>query len=257
MSHEPTCPLLRLRSVKALVDCVKLRRRDTFATHEDESSAHLGAFREQMSLRSSLTGDDLIRRAISGSSAFTSLSDANISAFYSVLDPSSIDRLPRARKRTLSTSQRSPDDPRVIDFEGLWVLRRIEGDVDSFMAEAGTGWAMRQLAKSMNYGVGHTEQEVSVSDNVITIANKVGLKETVACLPLDAREVVGASLDGRQCITCAHWDGQCLRVDTKKMDGTKTSTSKRYFVGDSLVVEASTMTGITVRRLYSERFRPM
>jgi hypothetical protein len=145
----------------------------------------------------------------------------------------------------------------VADFEGYWILKRVEGDVDSFMAEAGTGWAMRQLAKSMNYGVGHTEQEVSVSDNVITIANKVGLKETVACLPLDAQEVVGFGLDGRQCITCAHWDGKSLRVDTKKMDGTQTSTSKRYFVGDTLVVEASTMTGITVRRLYSERFRPM
>jgi len=257
MFHEPTCPLLRLRSINALVDCMRLRR-NPFARFEDQPSAHLGAaFREQMSLRSSLTDDDLIRRAISGSSAFTSLSDADVSAFYSVFDPSSIDRLPRARKRTLSTTGRSVDHPLVIDFEGLWVLRRIEGDVDSFMAEAGAGWAMRQLAKSMNYGVGHTEQEVSVSDNVITIANKVGLKETVACLPLDAREVVGASLDGRQCITCAHWDGQCLRVDTKKMDGTKTSTSKRYFVGESLVVEASTMTGITVRRLYSERFRPM
>jgi hypothetical protein len=140
----------------------------------------------------------------------------------------------------------------VNDFAGRWVLNRIEGDVDAFMAEAGSGWAVRRLAKSVNYGIGSSEQTVTVTENDITIVNKVGPRENLTTLPLSGDEVHAKGLDGTMCITTGVWNGTFLQVDTMKLDRTPQSTTKRYFEGDEVVIEASTMTGLKVRRIYKK-----
>lgn len=48
---------------------------------------------------------------------------------------------------------KQPSCPNPDDFVWQWRLKRIEGDVDKFMADAGTNWALRKMAKQMNYGI--------------------------------------------------------------------------------------------------------
>lgn len=167
-------------------------------------------------------------------------------------------RSPSLRKRQKSSTPSSPASrpaldgsaPSVANFAGRWVLNRIEGDVDAFMAEAGSGWAVRRLAKTMNYGIGSSEQTVTVTDTDITIVNKVGPRENVTTLPLSGEEVVVKGLDGTSCITTGVWNESFLLVETMKLDRTPQSSTKRYFEGEEVVIEASTMTGLKVRRIY-------
>lgn len=57
--------------------------------------------------------------------------------------------------RSLHTSRSRMASPKkkIDDFVWQWRLKRIEGDVDKFMADAGTNWALRKMAKQMNYGI--------------------------------------------------------------------------------------------------------
>ena len=114
--------------------CVRFRRRSTTAIFDDESSAPL----RRRAWGSDVFGfiwpdEDIIRRAISGSSEYPSIPDGHnppdMSAFsYSFFD-ADWSSAP-SEKRTLPTPEVRPvDAPRV-------------GDVDSFIAEDGTGMGL-------------------------------------------------------------------------------------------------------------------
>uniref|UniRef100_A0A7S1A4P7 Uncharacterized protein n=1 Tax=Noctiluca scintillans TaxID=2966 RepID=A0A7S1A4P7_NOCSC len=138
-------------------------------------------------------------------------------------------------------------------FAGHWKLERVEGDVDAFMASCGTSWAMRRMAKSLNYGVGSTEQQVSVVDNKLTIVNKIGLKKSTSHFTLDGEESETDGLDGSQCVASVDLEKDGFLIRSRRSSGTSLGVVRRYFEGETLVVEATSKKYCKVRRFYSRK----
>lgn len=138
-------------------------------------------------------------------------------------------------------------------FVGQWKLERVEGEVDAFMASCGTPWALRKIAKSMKYGVGSSEQEVSVVNNQLTIVNKIGLKQSTTHLSLDGSEVETDGLDGKQCVASADREKDGVLIRTRRRTGTSLGVVRRYFEGGTLVVEATSKGGRKVKRFYGRK----
>lgn len=136
-------------------------------------------------------------------------------------------------------------------FAGQWKLERVEGDVDAFMASCGTPWAVRKMAKALKYGVGSSEQKVSVVNNQLTIVNKIGLKESTSYLCLDGQESETNGLDGKLCVTSADREKDGVVIRTRRRTGTCLGVVRRYFDAGTLVVEATSPGGHTVRRFYA------
>lgn len=138
-------------------------------------------------------------------------------------------------------------------FAGHWKLERVEGDVDAFMASCGSSWAIRKMAKSLNYGVGSTEQEVSVVDNKLTIVNKMGLKKSTSHFTLDGEESETDGLDGSRCVASVDLEKDGFLIRTRRSSGTSLGVVRRYFEGETLVVEATSNKDCKVRRFYSRK----
>lgn len=136
---------------------------------------------------------------------------------------------------------------------GQWKFERVEGDVDAFMASCGSSWAIRKMAKSLNYGVGSTEQEVSVVDNKLTIVNKMGLKKSTSHFTLDGEESETDGLDGSRCVASVDLEKDGFLIRTRRSSGTSLGVVRRYFEGETLVVEATSNKDCKVRRFYSRK----
>lgn len=137
-------------------------------------------------------------------------------------------------------------------FEGRWCLKRVEGDVDSFMAETGTRWALRKLAKHLNYGVGQSEQEVRVTDDALMITNKVGPRVATSTIPLTGEEKLTVGPDGSACLVSSTWNGSVMQIQSRKQCGRSLPATARFFDGEDLVVENRTANGTIVRRIYAK-----
>jgi len=138
-------------------------------------------------------------------------------------------------------------------FTGQWKLERVEGDVDAFMASCGTPWAMRRMAKSLKYGVGSSEQEVSVVNNNLTIVNKIGLKKSTSHFTLDGEESETDGLDGSQCVASVDLEKDGFLIRSRRSSGTSLGVVRRYFEGETLVVEATSGKDLTFRRFYARK----
>jgi len=159
-----------------------------------------------------------------------------------------------AFRRSTIRSNRFPScsfrDEGMSPFDGLWHLHSIEGNVDALMVETGVPWALRALAKSLNYGVNHSEQEVRLHENKVTIVNRAGPRTNRTVLTLGAADEETVGLDGKSCLSKAYWDGSVMVVESKTLDGKPLPSCRRYLRGENLVVEATTPHGIVVRRHY-------
>merc|ERR1719223_2189731 len=64
------------------------------------------------------------------------------------------------------------------DFSGKWCMTHAEGDWSQFMADAGVSWALRRLAKSMNYGLGTTFQDIKQNGLHFVIDHSTPVRST-------------------------------------------------------------------------------
>lgn len=150
-----------------------------------------------------------------------------------------------------ASSSKSSSAP--VDLSGNWLLSRVEGDFEALMADAGVSWALRKLAKSMNYGAGLVSQTVEQegSSLVITFNNGPGQPTNVMRLNVGSGLQIANNEDG-SCITVdPRWEDQCLYMSGKSAGGTDMQPTKRYLSGQEMVCESTTSTGIVVRRFFS------
>merc|ERR1719277_489852 len=64
------------------------------------------------------------------------------------------------------------------DFSGEWKMVRYEGDFETWMKEAGVGWASRKAASAAGFGVGGTFVSIQQSEKHITIKSKSAIGTT-------------------------------------------------------------------------------
>jgi len=149
-------------------------------------------------------------------------------------------------------ADRVVSDSQAEHFVGVWALQRVEGDMEAFMVDCGTGWAMRKLASKMNYGIGQSVQDVELDGASLTIVNKIGPKVAKTVLSLSGEESVSDGLDGRKCMSSVSWDGETMCITNRTLSGGPLPGSRRYFAGSECVVEATSPGGKVVRRFYTE-----
>merc|ERR550532_1563123 len=58
------------------------------------------------------------------------------------------------------------------NFSGEWKMVRYEGDFETWMKEAGVGWASRMAASAAGFGVNGTFASIQQSETQITIKSK-------------------------------------------------------------------------------------
>jgi hypothetical protein len=143
--------------------------------------------------------------------------------------------------------------PPASDFNGTWCMTDVQGDFDRFLADAGVGWASRRMAKSMNWGIGKTFQQISQSGNDFVIANASPLKSTTMEFKVGAGYQQTTGVDGLPALVKAQWDGQSLTMQYKKPDGQEFAPACRYIRGNKMVIEAPISTGSTVKRIYTKQ----
>jgi hypothetical protein len=157
-----------------------------------------------------------------------------------------------SRRKKSGTVTGSDSQSQAERFVGVWSLQRIEGDMEAFMVDCGTGWAMRKLASKMNYGIGQSVQDVELDGASLTIVNKIGPKVARTVLSLSGEEAVSDGLDGRKCMSSVSWEGETMCITNRTLSGEALPGSRRYFAGSECVIEATSPAGKVVRRYYMQ-----
>jgi len=139
------------------------------------------------------------------------------------------------------------------DFSGKWCMTHAEGDQSQFMIDAGVSWALRRLAKSMNYGLGITFQDIKQNGNHFVIDYSTPLKSTTMLFSAGSgyQETTGA--DGLPVLVNAQWDGQHLTMQCKRPEGRSFAPTRRYILGDEMVIESPLSTGATMKRFFKRQ----
>lgn len=139
------------------------------------------------------------------------------------------------------------------DYSGRWCMTNAEGDIGQMLADAGVHWAIRKMAKSMNYGIGKTYQVISQSGDEFIIEHLTPTKNTTMKFRVGAgyQETVG--VDGNPVIVKATWDGQCLIMECKKPSGQVFPPTRRYMKDGMMVIAVPVSTGDSVKRFFTKQ----
>jgi len=145
------------------------------------------------------------------------------------------------------------------DFNGEWKMVRYEGDFETWLKEAGVGWASRKAASAAGFGVNGTFASIQGTEEQIRIQSKSIKGTTLQELKLDGSEQDDKDIvHGTPIRVIPHWediDGKTvLTVEapaSKNKSGTvSTPLTKRYIDGDSMTVERTNASGTLVRLVF-------
>lgn len=148
----------------------------------------------------------------------------------------------------ISEESETQDQP---DFSGTWTLRRVEGDFEALMADAGVSWVLRKAARAANYGVGMVRHRISQAGDHISVQISQGGSSHTMDFVVGAGEQETAGEDGSNAVVVPSWDGQSLRVSARNPKKSSGQVTTRYFEDSLLVLETTTSTGISVKRYFS------
>lgn len=160
-----------------------------------------------------------------------------------------------------------PDEPKDDDvkaekiqpnFSGSWVLRRVDGDMDTFLKDNGIGDVARTGLAAISYGVGKMTNNITQNKEQIVITSwnpKSGTASVTMRLdgaPKDSVEPAGC----RPVKITPRWHGDVMIIDAFSVEppGVLPET-RRYMCGASMCVENKTRNGLVVKRLF-ERTSP-
>jgi len=140
------------------------------------------------------------------------------------------------------------------DFSGSWVLNRVEGDFEALMADAGVSWAIRKMAKSMNYGAGLVTQTVEQDGNslAITFQNGPGQAPSVMRLVVGGGVQTTSNEDGSDVTLQPRWEDHSLCLTGKTASGSNLQPARRFLSGEEMVIESRTSQGLAVRRYFAK-----
>lgn len=131
-------------------------------------------------------------------------------------------------------------------------MRGYEGDFEALMAQDGTPWAVRKLARAGQYGTGVVTQVVRHEGTDISVEFLAGPltshKQTMT-IGMGRQTTVGEKGEGL--FVSSEWDGEALVVDgIFRKTGGPFMRTLRYMKGDAMVVETFLSNGSSVKRFY-------
>jgi hypothetical protein len=138
------------------------------------------------------------------------------------------------------------------DFSGRWRLCNVEGDFELFLADIGTSYLMRKLAKGANYGVGKAVQDISADGDLFSLVSQVGLKVTSMKMRIGGAEEESVGMDGNPVLVKSKWEGAVLVMENRRPDNTPIPATRRYLEEEFMVLENTTTTGVVVKRRFSK-----
>jgi len=142
-----------------------------------------------------------------------------------------------------------------VDFGGSWVCVQVVGDMEAFLSDMGLTAELKQAARDARYGVGRQVQNVAQLGDDFVIQNIFGVV-------VEMRFRVGAGVqesddqEGKQILIDPWWDGNSLKVTSKRGSGELICHSRRYFEGESMVLELTSPpspNGTVVSRFFDRR----
>lgn len=141
------------------------------------------------------------------------------------------------------------------DFGGSWICVQVVGDMEAFLSDMGLTAELRQAARDARYGVGRQVQNVAQVGDDFVIQN-------ILKVPVTMRFRVGAGAqqsvdqEGKPILIDPWWDGDSLKVTSKRGSGELIAHSRRYFEGESMVLELTSPpspNGTVVSRFFDRR----
>jgi len=151
------------------------------------------------------------------------------------------------------TSNDHSEVPPCVNFSGTWRMSRVEGDMEQLMSDAGVGWILRKMAKSIGYGVGKAFQEIKQDGNDFTITHRNPVKNVEMSFRVGTGFQRMTGDDGHIAFASQRWDSNILITDAKKQNGESLPAARRYLNGcDCMVIEYRTSKGATVKNMFTK-----
>lgn len=139
------------------------------------------------------------------------------------------------------------------DFGGSWICTAVSGNMEAFLSDMGLSDQLRQAAASARYGVGRQVQNIAQVGDSFVIQN-------ILKAPVTMRFRVGGgsqgSLDqeGKPIVIEPRWDETgALVVTSKRESGELIAHTRRFFEGESMVLELTSPCGTVVKRVFERR----
>merc|ERR1712039_219821 len=144
------------------------------------------------------------------------------------------------------------------NFAGTWALVRIEGDMDTWMADFGNGWLLRSAAKLIGYGVGRVETQCQQDGDDLMFSR-------VMCDPSKSeksqhRFTVGQGTsrflgDWGWGVSTSVWEGNGLRQNIKAEEKNMPDMNVLVYINDAgeFVEEIVSPKGTLVKNIFERR----
>eukprot|EP00405_Crypthecodinium_cohnii_P019737 CAMPEP_0206481222 /NCGR_PEP_ID=MMETSP0324_2-20121206/38004_1 /ASSEMBLY_ACC=CAM_ASM_000836 /TAXON_ID=2866 /ORGANISM="Crypthecodinium cohnii, Strain Seligo" /LENGTH=329 /DNA_ID=CAMNT_0053958645 /DNA_START=152 /DNA_END=1141 /DNA_ORIENTATION=- len=135
-----------------------------------------------------------------------------------------------AESETVSEAPWDEDDSKRPNFSGVWVLERVDGEVDKFLADMQQGWFVRSGGRACRYGIGRVQITCRHEGNSIYFEKVLAdpMKGT-ARIPINIGEGTTTYQDDIGAVTaCCDWKGDAL-VFKASTESTKLPVSLRMY----------------------------
>jgi len=143
-------------------------------------------------------------------------------------------------------------DKAAVDFGGSWICVRITGDMEAFLVDMGLSETLRNAARHARYGTGRQVQNIAQVSDAFVIQN-------ILKAPVTMRFRVGGGVqesvdqEGKPILIEPSWDGDALRVTSKRENGELIAHTRRFFEGEFMVLELTSPSGSVVSRVFERR----
>merc|ERR1712187_190577 len=138
-----------------------------------------------------------------------------------------------------------------VDFSGEWEYTQVRGNNDEFMAKLGVKWALRKLAKTFQYGVGHVSQKIEQNGDTISTTYMGSGKTYTDVATVGVGKQAFKSKEGKTLHRDLKWDGEVLLMDVWTGSG-KVVKTKMYLKGDQKITE-SVLDGTEIQSIYTRK----
>lgn len=152
---------------------------------------------------------------------------------------------PAEASKVLQARSRAPP----ANFSGSWRCSRVDGDMEAFLTDMGLGGALRRAASTANYGAGVQVQNISQMGDFFEVENILRTPVTMHFRVGDGEQSTVDQV-GKPIVVDPRWEGSALHVASRKETGEPIADSKRYYVGDSMVIQFRSPQGTVVERVF-------
>lgn len=148
--------------------------------------------------------------------------------------------------KVLQAQQRVPP----ANFSGSWRCEKVAGNMEAFLIDMGLGDMLRKAAATANYGAGVQVQNIIQLGDFFEVEN---ILRTPVTMQFRVGEGEQRTVDqvGKPIVVDPRWEGPALIVASRRESGEPVADSKRYYDGNSMVIQFTSPQGTVVERIFA------